>query len=54
MDVALCRQVVDFVGLRFLNDANQVGGIGDVAVMQEEPRIAFMRVDVQVIERAAC
>ena len=54
VDVALGRQVVDFVGLRFLDDADQVGGVGDVAVMQEEPGVAFVRVDVQVVDPRAC
>ena len=36
LHMALRGEVVDLVGLRFLHQADQVGGIGHVAVMQEE------------------
>ena len=39
-DVALRRQVVDFVRLHLLDDANQVGGVGQIAVVQLEPHAA--------------
>ena len=37
-------QIVDFVGLRFLDDADQIGRIGDVAVVQMEAN-ACLRAD---------
>ena len=38
LDVALGGQVVDLVGLHLLDDADQVGGVGQVAIVQEQPR----------------
>ena len=29
-------EIVDFVGLRLLNDADEIGGVGHVAVVQDE------------------
>jgi hypothetical protein len=54
--MALRRQVVDFVGLGFLDDADQVSRVGQVAMMQEEARIGVMwilidRIDSGRIER---
>ena len=34
--VALRREIVDFVGCDFLHQADQIGRIGNVAVMEEE------------------
>ena len=47
--MGLGAQVVDFIGLRFLNDANQVAGVGEVAVVQFEIGIIYVRVLVDVI-----
>ena len=49
-DVALRRQVVDLVGLHLLHDADQVGGIGQVAVVQEQAHVALVRILVQVVD----
>ena len=49
-DMALRAQVVDFVGQHLLHDANQVGGIGEIAVVQREPPVGVMRIFVQVID----
>ena len=35
LDVALGGQVVDLVGLHLLDDADQVGGVGQVAIVQD-------------------
>ena len=47
--MALRAKIVDFVGLRFLDDANQVAGVGQVAVVQLEFGIVDMWVLVDVI-----
>ena len=36
LHMALGGEIVDLVGLGFLHEADQVGGIGQVAIMQEE------------------
>jgi hypothetical protein len=38
-DMALSRQIVDFVRLNVLDDADQVGGVCQIAVMQKETQI---------------
>ena len=43
-------QVVNLVRLHLLNNANQTGGIGHIAVMQDKTRILFMRILIQVID----
>lgn len=48
--MALCAQIVDFVGLNLLNDANQVGGVGKVTVVQNESTAFLVRVLVQMID----
>ena len=49
-DMALRGQVVDFVGLNLLDDADQIGGVGQVAVVQDEIAVADVRVLVQVVD----
>ena len=48
--MALRAEIVDFGRLRFLNQADQVGGVGEVAVMQEEVRLSEMRVFIEMID----
>ena len=48
--MGLGAQVVDFIGLRFLNDANQVAGVGEVAVVQLEIGVFYVRILVNVID----
>jgi len=48
--VALRRQVVDLVRPHFLHHANQVGGIGQVAVVQDQAPVLGMGVLVEVID----
>jgi hypothetical protein len=43
------RRVVDLGGLDFLNDANEICGIGHVAIMQRKSHIALVRVLVEMI-----
>jgi hypothetical protein len=47
--MALGAKVVDLVWLRFLNDANQVTGVRQIAVMQLEVGVINMRVLVDVV-----
>ena len=49
-DMALRGEVVDFVGLNFLNDANEAGAIGQVAVVEEESDAFVVTVLVEVID----
>jgi len=48
--VAHRTQVVNLVGLHLLHDADQVGAIGQVAVVQSEALVVDMRVLVQVVD----
>ena len=50
LDVALCGEIIDLRRLHFLNDADEIGGVGQVAVMQEKPRIRQMRVAIKMID----
>ena len=47
--MALRAQVVDLVGLHLVNDAGEVGRIGEIAVMEHELLLRHMRVLVDVI-----
>ena len=47
--MGLRTEVVDLVGLYFLDDARQVGGVGQVAVMQDEILVLDMMVLVDVV-----
>jgi len=48
--VALGCQVVDLVGLDLLEDADQVGGIREIAVVQDQVAVCLVRVLVQVVD----
>jgi hypothetical protein len=48
--VAHRAQVVDLVGLHLLHDADQVGAVGQVAVVQLEALVVDVRVLVQVVD----
>ncbi len=48
--VALGAQVVDLIGLHLLHDADQVGAVGQVAVVQHQARITLVGVLVQMID----
>ena len=43
-DVALRRQIVNLIRLHLLHDADQIGGVGQIAVVQDHTQIALMRV----------
>ena len=47
--MALGAEVVDFVGLRFLHDTNEVAGVAQVSVVQLEIDVLDVRVLVDVV-----
>ena len=47
--MALGAEVVTFIRLHVLDDSDQVGAVGEVAVVEHQPRVAFVRVLIQVI-----
>ena len=49
-DVALRGEVVDLVGLDLLDHADQVRGVGEVAVVQVQPGARDVRVLVEVVD----
>src|SRR5581483_1817477 len=50
LDVTLRREIVDLRRLHFLDDTNEIGGVGQIAVVHEEARAWQMRVDIQMID----
>ena len=46
----LRREIVDLVGLRFLHDADDIGRIRDITVMQMEGDTLFVRVMNEVVD----
>ncbi|MNY14445.1 hypothetical protein D3C86_1476220 [compost metagenome] len=50
LDVALSGQVVDLVGLDLLDDADQVGGIRQVSVVQVKAAVGVMGILVEVVD----
>ena len=48
--MALRGQVVNLIRLHFLDDADQVGGIGQVPVVQPEAHLFLVRVGVQMVD----
>ncbi len=50
LHVGLRGQVVDLVGLGLLDDADEVGRVGQVAVVHEEAHARLVRVVVEVVD----
>jgi len=48
--VALGGQVVNFIGLHLLDDADQVGGVGQIAIVQPESHLLLVRAGVKVVD----
>ena len=48
--MALCGEIVNFGGLGVLGDADEIGRISHIAVVQHEPRIFFVRVLIEMID----
>ena len=51
--MALRGQIVDLVRLRLLHDADQVGRIGHVAIVRDEPQIFLVRILIHVLDAAS-
>jgi hypothetical protein len=49
LNMALGSQIVDFIRLNLLNDPNQVGCIGKIAVVQNKPLFRMMWVLIEMI-----
>jgi hypothetical protein len=47
--MALGRQIVNLVRLGFLDDADQVGRIGQIPVVHHKPDVFFVQVPVEMI-----
>ena len=47
--MALGCEVVDFIGLHFLDNADQVGAVGHIAVVQVQLYIGLVRILVEVV-----
>ena len=47
--MALSGEVIDFIRLYFLDDTDEVGGVGEVPVMHDETPVLHMRVFVKMI-----
>lgn len=52
LHMALRRKIVNLVGLRFPDNSNEIGRIGQVTIMHEEARVAFVGIDIEVIDPA--
>ena len=48
--MTLCGQIVDFMRLHFLHGAQQAGAVGHIAIVQMQPRIFFVGIQVQVVD----
>ncbi|OQC74441.1 MAG: hypothetical protein BWX44_00923 [Spirochaetes bacterium ADurb.Bin001] len=48
--MALCSEVVDFVGLELFDEAYEIRAISEIAVMQHKQAIGFMRVGIDVVD----
>jgi len=47
--VALGAEVIDLVRLHLAQDAGEIGGVGEVAVVQAESGVIAMWIDIEVI-----
>jgi hypothetical protein len=48
--MTLGPEVIDFVGLSFLNNAGEITGIGEITIMQHQRPAFLVRVLVEVID----
>src|SRR6266536_4558676 len=53
LNVALCGKIVDLVGSCLLHNSDQVGGVGQVAVMQGEAHVLFVRILIKMVHPAS-
>ena len=45
-------EVVDLIRLHLLDDPNQIGAVGEVAVMKHQARVTFVGILVEMIDPA--
>lgn len=50
--MTLRSQIVDFVGADFLYQADQAGGIREIAIMKKEAAVLLMRILIKVLDAA--
>ena len=50
--MALGAEVIDLIRLHLLDDPDQVGAVGEVAVMEHQARITLVRILIQMIDPA--
>ena len=50
--MTLCTEVVDLIRLHLLDDPDQVGAVGEVAVMEHQARVTLVGILVEVIDPA--
>ena len=50
LHVALRREIVDLVGLRFLHDPDEIGGVRHVSIVEKEMDVLLVRVFVEVVD----
>ena len=48
--MTLCGEIVDLLRLHLLNDANQVGGVRKVAIVQDHAAVRLVRIAVQMVD----
>ena len=48
--MALCGQVIDFVGLQAIQQLDQVPRIADIPIVQEQPPVLFVGILVEVVD----
>lgn len=51
-DMALCGKVVDLVRLCLLHDPQQIGRVDHIAIVEDEARVSFMRILIDVLDAA--
>ena len=52
LHMALGRKVVDFGGLDVLDQANEVGGVGEIAVVEKKAQLFLVGIDIKMIDPA--
>ena len=48
--MALGGEVVDLIRVRLLDDPDEIGGVGEVAVVHEETDVRLVRVGIQMVD----
>ncbi len=51
--MGLRREVIDLIGLHFLDDADQVGAVRQVAVMQDKAAVFRVRAFIEMVNARA-